>query len=126
MTATTSAICCIGIEEVDHDRSFEFIAGNNGAQHFQCGLVSTVGFFMLMNDFREFTFESLEMEQLSEGLSLIRPAFGYSACPDHSLKKDVFDLLDAPSKIGVSLTTSYAIYPNNLFPSSRVIARFVQ
>ena len=24
-------------------------------------------------------------EQLSEGLSLIRPAFGYSACPDHSL-----------------------------------------
>lgn len=50
-------------------------------------------------------------EQLSEGLSLIRPAFGYSACPDHSLKKDVFDLLDAPSKIGVSLTTSYAIYP---------------
>lgn len=26
-------------------------------------------------------------EQLSEGLSLIRPAFGYSACPDHSLKK---------------------------------------
>ena len=50
-------------------------------------------------------------EQLSEGLSLIRPAFGYSACPDHSLKKDVFDLLDAPSKIGVSLTPSYAIYP---------------
>ena len=58
-------IFCIGIEEVDHDRSFEFIAGNNGAQHFQCGLVSTVGFFMLMNDFREFTFESPEMEKWS-------------------------------------------------------------
>ncbi len=42
---------------------------------------------------------------------MIRPAFGYSACPDHSLKKDVFDLLDAPVKIGVSLTSSYAINP---------------
>lgn len=50
-------------------------------------------------------------EQISEGLHLIRPAFGYSACPDHSLKKDVFDLLDAPAKIGVSLTSSYAIQP---------------
>lgn len=50
-------------------------------------------------------------EQLSEGIHMIRPAFGYSACPDHSLKKDIFDLLDAPSKIGVSLTSSYAIQP---------------
>lgn len=51
-------------------------------------------------------------EQLSEGLHMIRPAFGYPACPDHSLKKDVFDLLDAPAKIGVSLTSSYTIYPS--------------
>ena len=50
-------------------------------------------------------------EQLSDGLHMIRPTFGYSACPDHSLKKDVFDLLDAPAKIGVSLTSSYAIIP---------------
>lgn len=51
-------------------------------------------------------------EQLSEGLCMIRPAFGYSACPDHSLKKDVFELLDAPAKLGVTLTTSYAINPS--------------
>lgn len=50
-------------------------------------------------------------EQFSAGVHLIRPAFGYSACPDHSLKKDVFDLLDAPAQIGVSLTSSYAIRP---------------
>lgn len=50
-------------------------------------------------------------EQFNDGLHMIRPAFGYSACPDHSLKKDVFDLLDAPDKIGVSLTSSYAIHP---------------
>lgn len=51
-------------------------------------------------------------EQLSEGLRMIRPAFGYSACPDHALKKEVFDLLDAPATIGVSLTSSYAILPS--------------
>lgn len=50
-------------------------------------------------------------EQISEGQHTIRPAFGYSTCPDHSLKKDVFDLLNAPAKIGVSLTSSYAIQP---------------
>lgn len=50
-------------------------------------------------------------EQTDEGLHAIRPAFGYSACPDHALKKDVFDLLDAPAQIGVGLTSSYAIIP---------------
>lgn len=48
---------------------------------------------------------------LQEKVPMIRPAFGYPACPDHSLKKDVFDLLEAPEKIGVSLTSSYAIQP---------------
>lgn len=50
-------------------------------------------------------------EQLCKGMPVIRPAFGYPACPDHSLKQDVFQLLDAPGKIGVSLTSSYAIMP---------------
>ncbi|MDE6451922.1 MAG: methionine synthase, partial [Odoribacter sp.] len=52
------------------------------------------------------------LEQVSGGEHLIRPAFGYPACPDHSLKKDVFDILDAPARIGVSLTSSYAIRPS--------------
>ncbi len=40
----------------------------------------------------------------------IRPAPGYPACPDHSVKAPLFDLLDA-SKIGMSLTESYAMLP---------------
>lgn len=51
-------------------------------------------------------------EQVNDGLQMIRPAFGYPACPDHSLKKEVFELLDAPEKIGVTLTPSYAITPS--------------
>ncbi len=51
-------------------------------------------------------------ETVSEGLPMIRPAFGYPACPDHSLKQEAFDLLEAPANIGVRLTSSYAIDPS--------------
>jgi len=40
----------------------------------------------------------------------IRPAFGYPACPDHSEKRTLFDLLDA-QRIGVALTESHAMTP---------------
>jgi len=40
----------------------------------------------------------------------IRPAFGYPACPDHTEKRTLFDLLDA-ERIGVALTESYAMTP---------------
>ena len=40
----------------------------------------------------------------------IRPAFGYPACPDHSAKKTLFELLDA-TEIGLELTESCAIAP---------------
>ncbi|MFP4473818.1 MAG: methionine synthase [Candidatus Omnitrophota bacterium] len=41
----------------------------------------------------------------------IRPAPGYPIWPDHSQKQTLFDLLDAPAKIGVSLTENFAISP---------------
>ena len=41
----------------------------------------------------------------------IRPAPGYPACPDHSLKPILFDLLDAPANTGLTLTESYAMWP---------------
>jgi len=41
----------------------------------------------------------------------IRPAPGYPACPDHSEKRILFDLLDAENKTGVKLTESFAMYP---------------
>jgi 5-methyltetrahydrofolate--homocysteine methyltransferase len=40
----------------------------------------------------------------------IRPAFGYPACPDHSEKRKLFELLDAES-IGIALTESFAMTP---------------
>jgi 5-methyltetrahydrofolate--homocysteine methyltransferase len=40
----------------------------------------------------------------------IRPAFGYPACPDHSEKGRLFDLLDARSQ-GLELTESFAMTP---------------
>ncbi|ADB34821.1 methionine synthase [Kribbella flavida DSM 17836] len=40
----------------------------------------------------------------------IRPALGYPASPDHSEKKELFDLIEA-EKLGLGLTTSYAMTP---------------
>ena len=40
----------------------------------------------------------------------IRPAFGYPACPDHTEKRRLFELLDAPSA-GITLTESCAMVP---------------
>jgi 5-methyltetrahydrofolate--homocysteine methyltransferase len=41
----------------------------------------------------------------------IRPAPGYPACPDHSLKPMLFDLLDATHRTGITLTESFAMLP---------------
>ncbi len=41
----------------------------------------------------------------------IRPAPGYPACPDHSLKSILFDLMDVPANTGITLTSSLAMLP---------------
>jgi 5-methyltetrahydrofolate--homocysteine methyltransferase len=41
----------------------------------------------------------------------IRPAPGYPACPDHSLKPMLFDLLGATASTGITLTESFAMLP---------------
>lgn len=41
----------------------------------------------------------------------IRPAPGYPACPEHSLKPILFDMLDAHKSTGISLTESFAMLP---------------
>ncbi len=43
----------------------------------------------------------------------IRPAPGYPACPDHTLKPILFDLLDATNKVGITLTESQAMLPTS-------------
>jgi 5-methyltetrahydrofolate--homocysteine methyltransferase len=49
-------------------------------------------------------------EMIAERYRGIRPAFGYPACPDHSEKRKLFDLLGAEDA-GLSLTDSYAMLP---------------
>ncbi len=41
----------------------------------------------------------------------IRPAPGYPACPEHSLKTTLFDMLDAEANTGLELTESFAMLP---------------
>ena len=41
----------------------------------------------------------------------IRPAPGYPACPDHTGKAVIWDLLDAEVHTGIKLTESYAMWP---------------
>ena len=55
--------------------------------------------------------ESSSLEELvAEKYQGIRPAPGYPACPDHSVKKQMFDLLQCED-IGMSLTSSLAMTP---------------
>jgi 5-methyltetrahydrofolate--homocysteine methyltransferase len=57
------------------------------------------------------TGEKLPNEQLiQERYRGIRPAFGYPACPDHSEKRKLFDLLGA-EEVGITLTESFAMLP---------------
>jgi 5-methyltetrahydrofolate--homocysteine methyltransferase len=55
--------------------------------------------------------EQLDGEDLiRERYRGIRPAFGYPACPDHTEKRALFDLLDAPA-VGIDLTENFAMTP---------------
>jgi 5-methyltetrahydrofolate--homocysteine methyltransferase len=42
----------------------------------------------------------------------IRPALGYPACPDHSEKRTLFDLIEAEKHAGITLTEHFSMYPN--------------
>jgi 5-methyltetrahydrofolate--homocysteine methyltransferase len=56
--------------------------------------------------------ESYEPEQLiNEAYQGIRPAPGYPACPDHTEKGKLFDLLKVTENTSIELTESYAMYP---------------
>ncbi|WP_036143138.1 methionine synthase [Luteibacter sp. 9135] len=56
--------------------------------------------------------ESLDNDSLiAEAYRGIRPAPGYPACPEHSEKRTLFDLLDATTHTTVQLTDNFAMYP---------------
>lgn len=58
-------------------------------------------------DSKDFNNEQL----VRENYTGIRPAPGYPACPDHTEKPLLWQLLDALPNSGVSLTESYAMWP---------------
>lgn len=56
--------------------------------------------------------ENLSYDEIvAEKYRGIRPAPGYPACPDHSEKVTLFELLNAQKSVGVSLTENFAMYP---------------
>lgn len=56
--------------------------------------------------------ENLSSEELiKENYDGIRPAPGYPACPDHTEKRILFDLLDAEKNTGIVLTENFAMHP---------------
>jgi 5-methyltetrahydrofolate--homocysteine methyltransferase len=56
--------------------------------------------------------ESLSNDDLiREKYQGIRPAPGYAACPEHTEKQVIWDLLDAEKHTGMKLTESYAMWP---------------
>ena len=56
--------------------------------------------------------ERLSHEELiAEKYRGIRPAAGYPACPDHTEKATLWQLLDVEQATGIRLTESYAMYP---------------
>ena len=58
--------------------------------------------------------ESLSNDELiAEAYQGIRPAPGYPACPDHTEKRTLFDLLQAERNAGIELTDSFAMWPGS-------------
>ena len=50
-------------------------------------------------------------ELIKEKYDGIRPAPGYPACPEHTEKKTIWELLDVEAKTGIELTESMAMWP---------------
>jgi 5-methyltetrahydrofolate--homocysteine methyltransferase len=50
---------------------------------------------------------------LEESYRGIRPAAGYPACPDHTEKRTLWQLLDAERHTGIHLTESFAMWPGS-------------
>jgi 5-methyltetrahydrofolate--homocysteine methyltransferase len=58
--------------------------------------------------------ENLTNEQIiAEEYRGIRPAAGYPACPDHTEKGTLWQLLDVENKAGIKITESYAMWPGS-------------
>ena len=53
-----------------------------------------------------------ELEKFTlDGMKVIKPAAGYASCPDHTLKRDILDILSGEFSLGIKLTESCAMIP---------------
>ena len=52
-------------------------------------------------------------EGFSASAKIIKPAAGYASCPDHTLKKDILELLPESERLEIRLTESYAMIPES-------------
>ena len=52
-------------------------------------------------------------EGFSASAKIIKPAAGYASCPDHTLKKDILELLPESDRLEIRLTESYAMIPES-------------
>jgi len=71
-----------------------------------------------------------------KGIKVVKPASGYSSCPDHTVKKDILELLGNSKELGISFTDSYAMipdasicgfifaHPNACYPEIRGISQY--
>lgn len=55
----------------------------------------------------------LKKELKDEKAKVIKPAAGYASCPDHTLKKDILELLPESKRLGMKLTESCAMIPES-------------
>lgn len=55
----------------------------------------------------------LKKELKDEKAKVIKPAAGYASCPDHTLKKDILELLPESNRLGMKLTESCAMIPES-------------
>ena len=68
---------------------------------------------VLAEGFAEYLHKKVREQLWGGGSSYegIRPAPGYPSCPDHTLKTDIFQLLEVEKRLGITLTSSYMMTP---------------
>jgi len=68
--------------------------------------------YKIRTEYWGYSTESFDNEAfIAEKYRGIRPAPGYPACPDHTEKRKLFNLLEVEKNTGISLTESFAMYP---------------
>ena len=97
--------------EADHD-DYNSIMIKALADRFAEAFAETLHEIVRKEDWGYAPEEALDNEDLiRERYQGIRPAAGYPACPDHTEKGTLWELIKPDEKIGLEITSSYAMYP---------------